>query len=393
MQVPFRERFVIEITSADTVGLVNRLSLQNIRVRNVKYKNDLTVKLTIPSSQLYSLQAIAEKQGATVKICKEFGIYKDFRILLNRPVLLVSLLFILLSALYLPSRVLFVTVEGNETIPTNAIIEAAEKCGIQFGANRRKIRSEKMKNALLEQMPQLQWAGVNTKGCVAIITVREKTQTQTPQENSVRISSIVAVRDGVIQDCTVLQGSGLCTVGQAVKAGQTLVSGYIDSGLFIRGTEAKAEITALTNRDVEMLAPNANLLRCEILKETRRFGIKIGKNLINFYKDSGNPSTGCAKIYSEKYLTLPGGFQLPIGIVEQRIIYYRYSDAVADAPDEDWLAQYAEDYLQRVMVAGQILSKMTYTESIDGAWFLYGNYHCLEMIGVSKLEVIQPKDD
>ena len=37
------------------------------------------------------------------------------------------------------------------------------------------IRSEKVKNSLLQRIPQLQWAGINTDGCVAVISVREKT--------------------------------------------------------------------------------------------------------------------------------------------------------------------------------------------------------------------------
>lgn len=32
-----------------------------------------------------------------------------------------------------------------------------------------------MKNALLSAIPELQWAGVNTYGCRAVISVRERT--------------------------------------------------------------------------------------------------------------------------------------------------------------------------------------------------------------------------
>ena len=92
--------------------------------------------------------------------------------MLFRPVLLAGLGILFLLAMYLPSRVLFIRVEGNMQIPDRQILAAAEECGIRFGASRREVRSEKVKNALLSSVPQLQWAGVNTAGCVATISVR-----------------------------------------------------------------------------------------------------------------------------------------------------------------------------------------------------------------------------
>ena len=395
MRIPFLGGMCrLEIVCADTVRLLNTLTNAQLQMKDVVYRNDLTVELTIPASQYRVLKEIADKQGAKVTRLGIKGFVNSMQILVKRPVLTACFLLLFLATCYLPSRILFVSVEGNTTIPTKAILEAVENCGISFGTSRRSIRSEVIKNTLLQQIPQLQWAGVNTVGCTAIVSVKEKTVSEKQEDTEQRVSSIVAIRDGIIQDCTVLQGSSLCTVGQAVKAGQTLVSGYVNTGLLIRGTQADAEISALTARDVEIIAPRADKGRGDITGVSRKYSVKFGKNLINFYKDSGHPHTECVKIYLERYLTLPGGFRLPVALITETVYHYEFTEENAVSSENmQWLEQYAEDYLQSQMIGGQILSRVTKTEPIDGAYYLYGKYACRELIGKSKFEDTLLKDD
>ena len=138
--------------------------------------------------------------------------------LLSRPVLLGGMGLLLAASLYLPSRVLFIRVEGNSVVDTREILAAAEACGIRFGASRREVRSEKVKNNLLEKVPDLQWAGVNTAGCVATISVRERQITAEEQAEEA-VTHLVAARDGYIVSTTVTQGTPLVQVGQTVRAG------------------------------------------------------------------------------------------------------------------------------------------------------------------------------
>jgi hypothetical protein len=136
---------------------------------------------------------------------------------LKRPALAGGLLLLVLI-LWLPSRVLFICVAGNTLVPEKQILEAAEKCGVGFGASRKDVRSESVKNALLEALPQLQWVGVNTSGCHAVITVREKSLPEKEEESDFP-ASMVASRDGYILSCTAERGSLAVTPGQTVQQG------------------------------------------------------------------------------------------------------------------------------------------------------------------------------
>jgi len=385
-------RLILELTSADCVALLN--ACKQIKLQDVIYCDDLTLRVTVNQFEYKKLLEIAEKQGASVKVLRKTGIYWTCLSLLKRPVLLTFISFILALGLFLPSRILFITVEGNSTIPSKEILEAAADCGIAFGATRRQVRSEKMKNALLHKIPQLQWAGINTAGCTAVISVKEKTTQQDKTEPWKYVSSIVASRDGIIQSCTVYQGNPLCAVGQAVKAGQTLVSGYQDCGIVIKATQANAEIKALTFRELELISPLPTTIRGEKRVEKTNYSLRIGKKLIKFYKDSGNLDTTCGKIYLENYVQLPGGFELPIAIVRETYVYCAEAQDIQTTQDgADWLAEFAASYLQSTMIAGEILSAQTDSESTEGAYLLRGMYACMEMIGQIKYEQMIEKGD
>lgn len=379
----------VEITTADTADLMGYLSDNDIGLEQVKVHNQLTIQATVNRKDYKKLHALTELHGAKTQMLDCHGIYWRVKGLLKRPVMIISVLFFGLLSAYLPSRVLFVQVEGNELLPERLILERAYQCGIGLGASRKDVRSEQIKNALLESLPQLQWAGVNTHGCVAVISVKEKPKQEITDQCTTGVSSIVAARDGLIMECTVMKGNSLCTVGQAVKAGQTLISGYTDCGLSIVATRAEGEIYALTEHEIQLCTPVNYVKRgCLICTKTEEY-LQIGKKLINFDNSSRISDTTCVKIYDKSPVTLPGGFSLPIYRITQTSYYYE----LLPAQQEDqsafaWLQDYAAEFLNKQMVAGKILETEDTGELLDQVYFYEAEYACYEMIGRVKEEEI-----
>lgn len=376
----------VQLTSADLSAALTQIAETNVQLLGVEWLDELTCRATIQQRDYAKLQECIQHRGDQLKIIRKSGIYYSARSLMRRPVLLVGAVVFFLLAVFLPTRVLFVQIEGNTSIPTRRILEVASNCGVSFFASRREIRSEKVKNALLEQMPELQWIGVNTVGCVATISVKEKSTAGQIEKPSESVGSIVASRDGIIWECTVIRGNPVCKIGQAVKAGQVLVSGYTDCGISIRATRAEAEVYAQTLRDLEVITPiNYRQRGAEISKDTK-YSLIIGKKRINFFKDSGISDAGCVKMYKEYYLTLPGGFALPVGIVQYTNIRYSMTCAEPMQEEADWMYLAAEEYLNSQMVAGVIKSRNAAVEFSDENCTLKGRYACLEMIGQFKPE-------
>ena len=160
----------VRLTSADLTAAFRAMGQQGIEAFGIRWENELTAEFAVARKDFRRLKALIKRRGDSLDIKKRRGLYWTFRRMLHRPVLCFGILFLLALTLYLPSRILFVEVEGNSKVDTNRILEAAGQCGLGFGTNRRSIRSEQLKNRLLQQIDELQWAGVNTYGCRAVIT-------------------------------------------------------------------------------------------------------------------------------------------------------------------------------------------------------------------------------
>ena len=350
--------------------------------------DEVTILLSIKREDLPTARWLCRKLGDQIEIVGKKGWYWTLVGLRKRSVLVLGVALLLWLTLVLPTRVLFLRVEGNVNVPANQILEAAERCGIRFGANRREVRSERVKNRLLEEVPQLQWAGVNTYGCVAVISIREKQEERGETADNC-IHSMVAARDGVILTATATAGNLLCQPGQAVKKGQILISPYLDCGICLRLENAEGEIMAQTKREMTAVTPVQTLKKGSVRQGQAKYSLLVGKKRINLWKDSGISGSSCGRMYEEYYITLPGGFRLPLGIAKETAICYELT-AVDGEPvyAEQMLGDFAEGQLIAGMVAGQIREAKCHFDRSGGIYVLTGQYRCTEMIGRVRKEQI-----
>ena len=367
---------ILELTSADIPGVLDTCAKAGITILELTPPRGLSVRIRIRRQDLTQMQEIAEKRGDSLRQVIRLGIYWDILKLSRHWLALAGIIGILLLSAWLPTRVLFIRVEGNTRLPSRMILEKAADCGIVFGADRGEIRSERMKNALLDAVPQLQWAGVNTVGCTALITVEERSV----QENAqIPVpGNIVAECDGILEEITVVRGTGMKKPGQVVRAGEVLISGYTDCGGVILFSGAQGEAYARTMRKISAVTTDFVYRKSAERDSKTKFSLVIGKNRINFYEDSGILDTGCVKMYSENYLTLPGGLVLPIRLIIQTEIPCLWTEESYDsAAAEGLLEEQSSEYLSSQMIAGQILSvKPSATD-----YQYYAEYVCREMIG------------
>lgn len=373
----------IQITSPDPHRLIRELIGSDVEVFDLHESNDLTVSIKVRRKDVRKLRKMANNCNAEVKITGRFGAFWMVRRVVFRPVIMLCIVLLFVTLFYFPSRIFFVQVEGNDSLPDNLILSCAEECGIGFGADRSEVRSEKVKNMLLSKIPQLQWIGVNTQGCTAVISVREKSQEEDTAQDK-RVCSIVAVCDGVVDHCTVYKGNALCRPGMAVKKDQVLVSGFTDCGIMIQATQAEAEIFGTTKRQLQLLTPAQMHKRNSEGNKISKLSLIIGKKQIKFYKDSGISDVECVKMKKVKYLTLPGGYRLPIAFVRE---WVEDCGNVEMVPlNADWLDAYAENYLRSVMTAGRILNSSVDSSCSTEVYHFSGTYNCYELIGIPEYE-------
>lgn len=378
----------VELVSASSEDVLRIANTCNICVYSIQKIDEMTLRFAVRPQDFQKLRNMLEPRGSNLQILRHIGPFWRMKKLFHRPVLLTGILMFFLLTLLLPKRILFLQVQGNEQLPERLVLSTAEKCGIRFFTSRRQVRSEAVKNAMLLELPQLQWVGVNTRGCTAVISVREKNKVG-PTRQFPAIGHLTAIRDGLVESVTVSRGELLCSPGQAVKAGQILISGYTDCGLCIRATVAEGEIYALTNRQIRVIIPESFLVSRNDHASKQKFSILLGKKRINLWKDSGIWDTTCGRMYKEYYITLPGGFSLPLGIAVDTYVSRSLSNS--DLPQQELekiLSAFGRNCVHSDMIAGEILQPVESFDRNDGVVSLCGEYLCREMIGRIQWEQI-----
>ena len=379
----------IRIVSAEPEVELLRLTGSNVELMEITRVDPLTILAKTSNIHLPKVQMILNKSGSKWCIIKKEGfLWRVFEVK-KRPLLIFGILLFLIFILTLPGRILFVRVSGNMKLPEKIVLEQAEACGIGFGSKISSVRSEDVKNQLLAKLPELQWLGVTTSGCVATLHITERSELDESSIPSNMISNVVATQDGIITEMTVYRGTPLVNIGDSVTVGDILVSGYTDCGIKIRAEQAEAEIVAHTFRTSAFIAPFPTAQRGKCVNEHACYSLRIGKKVINLCNHSGIQGTTCVKMYLEDYWTLPGGFRLPVSIIKNSYRYYECITMEADVENmKSWLPLYAHEYLQESMVAGKIIKEELVWDISRDACEITGSYACHEMIGQVKYEEI-----
>ncbi len=377
----FRGWTRLRMTSADCAGRLRELA-REVHLEDIRFENDLTVLFSVSVGDRDRIRA---RDGDELVVVANGGL--PVQLAQFRSWWMVAAMVVLLGFLtvFFQGRMLFLRVEGNERVPARLVLERAEECGVYFGASNRALRSEQVKNHLLWAIPELRWAGVNISGCTAVITVAERQPGEAPEGELP--GDIMASIDGVVTEVYPERGTVLTAPGQAVRTGDILIAGSTDLGLLVRSDRAEGEVYGLTRRVYEAALPSKTVVRRENGRVVRKFFLRIGKKYVNFSNDSGILHGTCVKMRTVNYLTLPGGFRLPVALVTDT---YRLCVAVPIAREMD-----AELFMEQVrrmsreeMTAGTILREDV---SVVGDR-LRAELECREMIGTFRPETITEGD-
>ena len=125
------------------------------------------------------------------------------------------------------------------------------------------------------------------------------------------------------------------------------------------------------------------------MKEKQKYSLLVGKKRINLWKDSGIWQGTCDRMYEEYYITLPGGFSLPVAFVKETFFYSQSEEKALDPNDlQKSMTEAGRQYLTGQMIAGRILNGTETFSCEEDTCLLEGIYLCSEMIGRVQTEKI-----
>ena len=258
-------------------------------------------------------------------------------------------------------------------------MQALEELGIAPGTWGPSIDSPETRNRMLLRMPELAWLAVNRSGGRVQVLVTERQQppdTRAPYA----VANVVAARDGVLTEVSVTEGMRLCAVGDTVRQGQLLVSGYEDYGLFIRPVCASAEIYARTWHTGTVVTPAERLEKRYTGREWKQVTLIVGKKRIKLWGNSSISQQDCDKMIVEKAVRT-SGYAYPLRLETAILREYVLEPAPAPQVQTEKLLQEAwRRAVQAQMLAGRIDATQESLLMQGGLCILQAQSDCTELI-------------
>lgn len=374
----------IRLSSGAPEWALNAFSKRRIMFRDVVHADAYTIEVTVRKRDMQAARLAAASTMCDLEVLECGGFSSVFGGLKKRWALPVLLLAAILSAVFVPKFVWFYEVIGNERVPTAKIVRALQQIGVGFGTYGPSIEPQKIKNKMLLIIPELQWITVRQNGGCAEVVVRERPERERVADRRTP-RNVVASHAGVLTKVHVLEGGGLCKIGDVVQEGQLLVSAYTDLGFKTQVSSALAEIYAKTWRKSQTLLPQTIERKVPTGEKTQSVCLVIGQKRVNIFGNSGNFRSDCDKITTYHDFVLPRGLRLPITIeITSRMHYDTQEHEVPEEEAARLLENDVRERTERQMIAGTILDETFKLQKQAGTYRLYAVLQCEEMIARMK---------
>ena len=359
---------------------LERLADARVAFLRVRRIDDFTIELLLLKKDVAKAEAAARKAMCELEITREFGFGKTFGGLWKRRLFALGLLLCAAGAFVIPKFVFFYDVVGNETVPDEKILRALHSLGVGFGTYGPDIQPQALKNKMLLLVPELQWFTVQQSGMCARVVVRERPEKLAVEERRAPMN-VIAAKDGVLTSVSSLEGNCLCAPGQAVTRGQVLISAYTDLEFTTRVSAALGEIYAETLSRKEVSCPDTALYKQMTGKTARRVSLLAGEKRWNIFANGGNLTGKCDKITKTHMLTLPGGFEIPVGLeITELSGYDLVKKPLPEETAQALLIEQLERGVRQDMIAGEILDEALDLTRQNDRYELHASVRCEEMI-------------
>ena len=273
---------MVEITSSAPERVVNLCAAHGIPFWDVDWRTERCFRVTTTLPGLRRLREVTADTDADIRLLRKTGAPELWRRCRRRYVLLAAALVLPLLLALGSAFIWDFAVSGNDTVPTEEILQALERCGVRVGTRGVGLDQDDLRNRVLPLLPDVVYLAVNVRGCTAHVQVVERTRPPHLYRDS-DVQNVLAARDGLITKIEALDGVTCVQVGDTVQAGQVLLGGVADSPRGCRYMRAHGRIRARTWYCWTVPVP---LDVCEKTGEegaVTRVAVDIGRQRIKLY--------------------------------------------------------------------------------------------------------------
>lgn len=376
----FRAWTELAITGPEPIRCLNRLSAENIAFWRIRRSDETHLRLRVYRRDRAKAERAALHALCTAEKTAAGGFPVVFGGLRRRPVLLLGTLLALALSILAQGFVWVVRIEPVEGLSEARIRHALTEEGIGFGSWGWDISSYALSMRMQLRLPELGWLAANREGGVLTILTGARRQEQPPAAQ-VGPANVVAARAGIVQSVNAYRGTAAVEPGDAVLAGQLLISGITtwEKGSYV--TRASGEVYALTSRQYTLKIPIESLEKRYTGETETALCVIFGRNRRKIFGNSSISQGTCDKITDTRVWTLPGGDVLPVTVERTTYRAYTLEPVTLDAREARRILEQAALRDARAnMIAGRILQSTFALTEENGCYVLRGEISCEEMI-------------
>lgn len=357
----------------------NNITVWNIRRKNGYIEGNVFVK------DYKRVRKIRGKCGVRLRIIKKYGLPFFIRKYHKRLGFAVGCVIFFIILNLMSMHIWNIKVVGNQTIEEKTILNALAKIGVKEGNRKSKIDATNARQQLILQLDKISWAAINIEGTKATVDITEVKQVPDNQEKLP--CNLKAAFDGRIVSMEINEGHPVVNVGDAVVAGDLLVSGIVEYKTGQSALKhASGKIIAETNRQLSFHATYEQNYEVETGNVKQRsvlnfFGLKIPLYL--------GTIKGNYRKQIDSWRFEANDSYLPITITTARFIEIENVKGFLDREQALELArEEIKNMEQEKLSKAQIINRDEVVEYTDIGVKLTVNYTCHEDIAVEEILLI-----
>lgn len=273
-----------------------------------------------------------------------------------------------------------VRVTGNETMSATEVRQALRACGFGVGSYIPDFQNSELENRVMLTSDRISWISVYMDGTVAMVQIKENVMP--PPQESTNPANLIATHDGQIELLELYRGNCVVKIGQAVRAGELLVSGLYDSNTVgYRYTRAAGQVLARVEEEIRIEIPLT--YEKKVYEESRLggLGLEFFDFSLKIFENSRNSTLPCDIIKERNALDLFGYLELPFAWNTTTLRPYR---TVAETRTSEEALSLAYEDLERELESrlsdAQMLQKNISTSLTDTALILDCSVVCIRNI-------------
>ena len=351
----------VEVCGAFPETVLNACAMGALELWELECADAYTLRFYVYERDVEALESIARRCMCEVKTLDTVGGSRLRAFLRGRMWVFISGVLVL-ALLALSSLFIWdIDVYGCDTLTEGEVLRALSASGVDCGRCWVGLDVDLVRAEMITREPRLAWMTVNVSSSRAVVLVserRDKPEIYVESEGA----DIVASRPGIVRRLAVLNGAPAVGTGQSVTAGETLISGGMESlSRDMRFVRAQGDVVADTWYELSAVCPAETLKKTPHGVRRWRFAVKLGKERYNFYFCSGNTVDGCDKIVHNYKLGVRGLFALPVTLIAEEYIPYGTAGEPTRRADE--MGESLEAYLMSRVRGDVKSSSVTAAES------------------------------